>query len=89
MEGGQFSSYANDELKAGDVLDVLPPTGKFNARLQENKAGDYLGIAAGSGITPSYPSSNIPWKKKRARPLRSCIITGAVVPSYSLRNWKH
>jgi ring-1,2-phenylacetyl-CoA epoxidase subunit PaaE len=52
VEGGQFSSYANDELKAGDVLDVLPPTGKFNARLQENKAGDYLGIAAGSGITP-------------------------------------
>ena len=52
VEGGQFSTFANNELKAGDILEVLPPTGKFNARLQENKPGDYLAIAAGSGITP-------------------------------------
>lgn len=49
---GLFSSFANDELKHGDVLEVLPPTGKFNARLLENKRGNYLAIAAGSGITP-------------------------------------
>ena len=47
--GGLFSSFANDELKAGDLLDVMPPTGKFNAK---NTSGDYLAIAAGSGITP-------------------------------------
>jgi len=47
--GGVFSSFANDELKAGDILEVMPPTGKFNAKSSE---GNYLAIAAGSGITP-------------------------------------
>lgn len=48
-EGGLFSTYANDELKAGDSLDVLPPTGRFTSKSEE---GNYLAIAAGSGITP-------------------------------------
>jgi ring-1,2-phenylacetyl-CoA epoxidase subunit PaaE len=52
VEGGVFSQFANDHLKAGDELEVMPPTGKFNARLIDNKAGNYLAIAAGSGITP-------------------------------------
>ncbi len=52
VDGGIFSQFANDVLKPGDMLDVLPPTGKFNARLDANKAGNYLAIAAGSGITP-------------------------------------
>ena len=47
--GGLFSSFANDELKAGDVLEILPPTGRFNAK---SETGNYLAIAAGSGITP-------------------------------------
>ncbi|MEJ7611460.1 MAG: 1,2-phenylacetyl-CoA epoxidase subunit PaaE [Ferruginibacter sp.] len=47
--GGLFSSFANDELKAGDILDVMPPTGKFNAK---ETGRNYLAIAAGSGITP-------------------------------------
>jgi ring-1,2-phenylacetyl-CoA epoxidase subunit PaaE len=46
---GLFSTYANEALKVGDVLDVMPPTGRFTSK---NKAGNYLGIAAGSGITP-------------------------------------
>lgn len=52
VAGGLFSSYANDELKAGDVLDILPPVGKFNAKMVEGQMGEYLAIAAGSGITP-------------------------------------
>ncbi|MBS1732362.1 MAG: phenylacetate-CoA oxygenase/reductase subunit PaaK [Bacteroidetes bacterium] len=52
IDGGVFSRFANDILKPGDELDVLPPTGKFNARLNGNKTGNYLAIAAGSGITP-------------------------------------
>jgi ring-1,2-phenylacetyl-CoA epoxidase subunit PaaE len=50
--GGFFSKYANEELKVGDVLEVLPPVGKFNAKLVEGGNGRYLAIAAGSGITP-------------------------------------
>jgi ring-1,2-phenylacetyl-CoA epoxidase subunit PaaE len=49
VDGGLFSTFANNELKAGDSLDVLPPTGRFTSK---NAAGNYLGIAAGSGITP-------------------------------------
>jgi ring-1,2-phenylacetyl-CoA epoxidase subunit PaaE len=30
VEGGKFSTYANEILKEGDELEVLPPTGKFN-----------------------------------------------------------
>ena len=47
--GGLFSSFANDELKTGDILEIMPPTGRFNARPE---TGNYLAIAAGSGITP-------------------------------------
>lgn len=47
--GGLFSSFANDELQAGDMLEIMPPTGRFNAKTTE---GNYLAVAAGSGITP-------------------------------------
>lgn len=50
VDGGLFSSFAQN-LKKGDVLEVLPPVGKFNAKLTAQK-GSYLAIAAGSGITP-------------------------------------
>ncbi|MEO8771772.1 MAG: 1,2-phenylacetyl-CoA epoxidase subunit PaaE [Ferruginibacter sp.] len=52
VEGGLFSRFANEELSAGDELEVLPPTGKFNAHLNDTSVGNYLAIAAGSGITP-------------------------------------
>jgi ring-1,2-phenylacetyl-CoA epoxidase subunit PaaE len=52
VEGGLFSSFANENLKKGDVLEILPPVGKFNAKPSTGKAGNYLAIAAGSGITP-------------------------------------
>jgi len=52
IEGGLFSSYANDQLKEGDVLEVMPPTGKFNTPLKPFNKKHYLAFAAGSGITP-------------------------------------
>lgn len=33
VEGGLFSGFANENLKEGDELEVLPPTGKFNTAL--------------------------------------------------------
>ena len=30
VEGGLFSHYANETLKAGDRLEVMTPTGRFN-----------------------------------------------------------
>lgn len=52
VEGGKFSSHANALLKVGDVIEVLPPTGKFNTKLNSANAKHYLAFAAGSGITP-------------------------------------
>jgi ring-1,2-phenylacetyl-CoA epoxidase subunit PaaE len=50
VDAGVFSSFAQT-LKKGDVLEILPPVGKFNAKLTAT-GGKYLAIAAGSGITP-------------------------------------
>ncbi len=52
VDGGLFSTFANDELKAGDVLEVLPPIGKFYTELHPTQKKNYVAFAAGSGITP-------------------------------------
>ena len=52
VEGGLFSSFANKELKKGDVLEVMQPVGKFYVDLNPANKKNYLGFAAGSGITP-------------------------------------
>ncbi|MGI9465057.1 MAG: 1,2-phenylacetyl-CoA epoxidase subunit PaaE [Aestuariivirgaceae bacterium] len=52
LPGGRFSGFVNDDLKAGDSLDVMPPMGRFHAPLNGSKGKHYLFIAAGSGITP-------------------------------------
>jgi ring-1,2-phenylacetyl-CoA epoxidase subunit PaaE len=52
VEGGLFSVYANDQLKKGDVLDVMEPVGKFYTPLDPANKKNYLAFAAGSGITP-------------------------------------
>jgi ring-1,2-phenylacetyl-CoA epoxidase subunit PaaE len=49
VNGGLFSTYANETLKTGDVLDIMPPSGSFCSK---KSIGNFLGIAAGSGITP-------------------------------------
>tara|TARA_R110001583_G_scaffold76290_1_gene208973 strand:- start:6324 stop:7397 length:1074 start_codon:yes stop_codon:yes gene_type:complete len=49
---GLFSTFANDAIKVGDVLDVMPPLGHFYSELDPDRHGDYLLVAAGSGITP-------------------------------------
>ena len=50
--GGVFSAWANETLKAGDTLDVMPPLGHFNVPLDAGIASTTSAFAAGSGITP-------------------------------------
>ena len=52
VEGGVFSSFANNDLKCGDTLQVLPPDGRFVALLDDRRAHTYVAFAGGSGITP-------------------------------------
>jgi ring-1,2-phenylacetyl-CoA epoxidase subunit PaaE len=51
-EGGLFSAYANDQLKPGDILEVMTPLGHFNTELNPAHKKSYVAFAAGSGITP-------------------------------------
>ncbi|MDF0600428.1 phenylacetate-CoA oxygenase/reductase subunit PaaK [Psychromarinibacter sp. C21-152] len=52
VEGGAFSTWANESLKPGDVLEVMPPQGRFHTPLDASAARHYLAFAGGSGITP-------------------------------------
>jgi ring-1,2-phenylacetyl-CoA epoxidase subunit PaaE len=52
VDGGAFSSWVTDELKCGDELDVMTPTGRFGVAPAPDEARVYAGFAAGSGITP-------------------------------------
>ncbi len=61
--GGRFSTWANENLKAGDVLDVMSPAGGFISKHPMNGLNHpedldvtgenvFVAVAAGSGITP-------------------------------------
>ncbi len=52
VEGGVFSNFANDSLKSGDTIQVMPPQGSFFTELDAERQGNYLFISSGSGITP-------------------------------------
>jgi ring-1,2-phenylacetyl-CoA epoxidase subunit PaaE len=52
LDGGLFSSFANARLKAGDTIQVMPPTGRFGLAPDATAERMYVGFAAGSGITP-------------------------------------
>jgi ring-1,2-phenylacetyl-CoA epoxidase subunit PaaE len=58
--GGEFSTWANESLEPGTIIDVMSPQGTFTTQLGASGGdGDrpsvdrhYAAIAAGSGITP-------------------------------------
>lgn len=52
VEGGAFSTWANENLAPGDTLEAMPPMGKFFVALAPEQERHYLGFAGGSGITP-------------------------------------
>jgi ring-1,2-phenylacetyl-CoA epoxidase subunit PaaE len=55
VDNGIVSRYLHDHAQVGDILESMPPTGRFI--LSENnkkQARDYFFITAGSGITPCW-----------------------------------
>lgn len=52
LPGGRFSTFANENFKAGDEIDVMPAKGRFFTSLDADHKKRYLAIAAGAGITP-------------------------------------
>ena len=51
-QGGRFSTWAQTDLRPGDVIDVMSPQGSFTSTLADLDGAHVAGIAAGSGITP-------------------------------------
>ena len=52
VENGIFSTYANQELKVGQTIEVMTPNGNFHVNTSVEHKKSYVLIAAGSGITP-------------------------------------
>ena len=42
--GGLFSNWVGDQLKAGDMIDVMPPHGSFTTDFAAAKGGIWLGL---------------------------------------------
>jgi ring-1,2-phenylacetyl-CoA epoxidase subunit PaaE len=52
VEKGKFSTYANNQIKAGELMDVMTPQGGFTVDSDSAEQNNYVFYAAGSGITP-------------------------------------
>ena len=52
LEGGRFSTFANEKLQVGDSLEVMTPMCRFFTKLDPANEKHYVAFAAGSGITP-------------------------------------
>lgn len=52
IAGGVFSNWVGEQLKAGDMLDVMTPHGSFTTEFDPSAKRHYVGFAGGSGITP-------------------------------------
>jgi ferredoxin-NADP reductase/fatty acid desaturase len=52
IPGGAFSTFAMEQLRAGDTLELMTPTGSFGTALHPLARKSYAAIVAGSGITP-------------------------------------
>ena len=52
VANGTVSKYMNNNVKAGDVLTVIPPLGKFVHEVNKKAKRNILLFGGGSGITP-------------------------------------
>lgn len=52
VKGGLVSNYLNDQIKAGDTLNVMRPAGNFTFIPDKNRRRHLILFGGGSGITP-------------------------------------
>lgn len=52
LEHGKVSTFMNHELKVGDLVEVSAPAGHFYTNYHPSNEKIYVGLAAGSGISP-------------------------------------
>jgi ring-1,2-phenylacetyl-CoA epoxidase subunit PaaE len=49
---GKMSTYLNNQIKKGDILEIMKPEGRFTLVTLQDVQRDHYFFAAGSGITP-------------------------------------
>ena len=54
VKGGRVSTYINEQLTEGGVVNVLPPQGKFTTPLAVPNRRTFYLLGGGSGITPLF-----------------------------------
>jgi len=52
IEGGKVSSYLLNQLKPGDVIKIMGPSGSFTTDFDQGNKRTFILFAGGSGITP-------------------------------------
>ena len=52
VQNGKMSTFLISNLNQGDTLNIMPPSGKFFIDIDTKNSNHYVGICAGSGITP-------------------------------------
>lgn len=52
VKDGRVSTFINDKIKTGDMLEVMVPMGNFHTELNASNKKNYVLFAGGSGITP-------------------------------------
>lgn len=52
IPGGRFSSWALENLNAGETIQSMTPRGRFTWSFQPDARRNYVALAGGSGITP-------------------------------------
>ncbi len=52
VKDGTVSTYINDNVQPGSIIEVMPPQGRFFSPLKEENRKTYYLFGAGSGITP-------------------------------------
>lgn len=52
LNDGAFSTWANEHLQSGQLIDVMPPDGHFTIDFSPGQSRRYVAFAVGSGITP-------------------------------------
>jgi ferredoxin-NADP reductase len=54
IPNGEISTYIYNHVKVGDIIQSLPPSGRFTLETDPKNRRDIFLVAAGSGITPVY-----------------------------------
>jgi ring-1,2-phenylacetyl-CoA epoxidase subunit PaaE len=52
VKDGRISTHINDNLKVGDVVEVMTPMGNFFTEMDASNKKNYILFGGGSGITP-------------------------------------